>query len=172
MALTESLAALLHRDLSGLRREVEAYPDEASIWAAVPGLTNSGGILVRHLCGNLQHYVGAVLGDTGYVRDRPAEFGAAPWTRERLLAEIAAAEEAVAATLSGLDPARLEATYPEALDGHQFETGDLLVHLAVHLGFHLGQVGYHRRTVTGEARSVGAGRLTDLATARPLAGFS
>lgn len=167
MPPTDTLAALFRRDLAGLRREVEAYPEESAAWQAVPGLTNSGGVLVRHLCGNLQHFVGAVLGNTGYVRDREAEFGAPPWPRERLLAEIAAADRAVATTLAGLSDDSLAARYPQPMNGLTFETGDFLTHLAVHLAFHLGQVGYHRRAATGDPTSVGAGSLADLASARP-----
>ena len=46
---------------------------------------------------------------------------------------------------------------------------DLLVHLVSHLGYHLGQVDYHRLVVTGSARSVDAIRAAELATARPVA---
>lgn len=168
MSLTETLSALFLRDLGGLRREVEAYPDEATLWQGVPGLANSGGVLVRHLCGNLQHFVGTVLGETGYVRDREAEFGAAPWERAQLLVEIEATEKAVAGTLQRLPPDRLSAAYPQALNGLQLETADFLVHLAVHLGFHLGQVGYHRRAATGTSTSVGAVSLAELASARAI----
>ncbi len=72
--LTSHLAAILARDLAALRREIEAYPDDALPWREVPGLTNPGGTLALHVAGNLQHYVGHVLGGSGYVRDRPAEF--------------------------------------------------------------------------------------------------
>ena len=37
------------------------------------------------------------------------------------------------------------------------------MHLAVHLGFHLGQAGYLRRVVTGDARTSGTVSLTALA---------
>ncbi|HET9040180.1 MAG TPA: hypothetical protein VFN40_08425, partial [Gemmatimonadales bacterium] len=52
------LAALLDRDLRGLRRQLEAYADERQIWQPVPGLPNTAGTLALHLAGNLQHYVG------------------------------------------------------------------------------------------------------------------
>ncbi|MDX2000083.1 MAG: DinB family protein [Thermoanaerobaculia bacterium] len=167
MPLTDHLTALFRRDLAGLRREVEAYPDDGAVWQAVPGLTNSGGVLVRHLCGNLQHFVGAGLGNTGYVRDREAEFGALPWPRERLLAEIAATEKAVTETLAGLPPEAVSAPYPAPVGDLRLDTDDFLTHLAVHLGFHLGQVGYHRRVVTGEPKSVVGNTLGALASARP-----
>jgi len=30
--------------------------------------------LALHICGNLQHFVGAILGNTGYIRERDLEF--------------------------------------------------------------------------------------------------
>jgi len=80
-----ALAAMLDRDLATLRREVEAYPDERDLWREVPGVPNVGGTLVLHLTGNLQHYFGARLAGTGYVRDRPAEFARRNVPRPELL---------------------------------------------------------------------------------------
>lgn len=153
--LTRHLSAIFQRDLATLVREIQAYPDEASIWAVTPAPLNSGGVLTRHLCGNLQFYIGAVLGGTGYRRDRPAEFAAPPWTRAQLLAEIAATEEAVMSTLRTLRPEVLAETFPVSVNDHSLSTGDFLVHLAVHCGFHLGQVDYHRRLGTAASASVG-----------------
>ena len=69
------LEAILVRELEALKRELAAYPSDADVWATPPGVSNSGGTLALHLAGNLQHYVGAMLGGSGYVRDRAAEFG-------------------------------------------------------------------------------------------------
>ncbi len=162
-----SLAALFRRDLNALRREVEAYPDDILAWHEVPGLTNAGGTLVLHLCGNLQHFIGSRLGNTGFVRDRPAEFSRRGLTRAELCAEVDRARQAVEQTLSGLAPAALGAPFPDTLAAHQFTTDDLLLHLAVHLGYHLGQVDYHRRAVTGRSVTIGAMALPELASARP-----
>lgn len=164
--LIASVTALIQRELTTLRREVEAYPDETALWSVTPAVPNSAGVLTRHLCGNLQHFVGAVLGGTGYRRDRAAEFGAPPSPREHLLREIARTEEAVTVTLARLPAASLDDPYPQLLAGVQFATGDFLVHLAVHLAYHLGQVDYHRRLTTGGG-PVGAMAIPEMATARP-----
>ncbi|MEX2570509.1 MAG: DinB family protein [Gemmatimonadota bacterium] len=160
------LHALLLRELGSLRRELQAYPDETSLWEAPPGVPNSGGNLILHLTGNLQHYVGAVLGSTGYVRDRDAEFSSGGMERPALLEQIAAAERAVDATLPALTEQRLAAPYPEPIRGHPVKTGDFLLHVAIHLGYHLGQLDYHRRIVTGDASGVDAINPAVLATAR------
>ena len=84
-----SVTGILERDLATLRREIEAYADEADLWREVPGIANVGGTLVLHLAGNIQHYFGARLGNTGYVRDRPAEFSRRNVSRAELVREAA-----------------------------------------------------------------------------------
>ncbi len=153
--LIQDLSTLLLRDLDGLRREIEHYPDDATPWVEVPGLPNRGGTLVLHLAGNLRHYIGAVLGGSGYVRDRDLEFSARNVPRVELLEKVAAARREVEAALAVLDPEGLDTDYPPPLVGRLIPTRLFLVHLAVHLGFHLGQIDYHRQTVTGDRRAAG-----------------
>jgi len=148
--LITAVRTLLLRDLASLVQELEAYPDERLIWATPPGISNSAGTLALHCAGNLQHFIGARLGQTGYVRDRAAEFARRGVPRTELVAELGRAGEAVSATLLQLDPAILERIFPDSFSGGKtVATGPLLVHLATHLTYHLGQVDYHRRLVTG-----------------------
>lgn len=147
---------LIRRDLASLRREVEAYPTDDALWLAPPGLTNSAGILVRHLCGNLRHYFGAVLGQTGYVRQRDLEFSAPPVSREALLALIADTEREVLPVLASLRDEQLTGDFPEPQGGRLFEAPDYVAHLVMHLGYHLGQIDYHRRLLTTSRESAGA----------------
>jgi len=142
------LQTLFARELDTLSREVSLYPDDESLWKGVPGCPNPGGNLVMHLAGNLRHFIGARLGGTGYVRDRDAEFSVRGLSRDELQKLIGAARSEVGATLSRLNPSALGE--PHVAPGDRtIETGLWLVHLAVHLGYHLGQIDYHRRTVTG-----------------------
>jgi uncharacterized damage-inducible protein DinB len=161
------LAAMLDRDLATLRREVEAYPDERDLWREIPGVANVGGTLILHLTGNLQHYFGARLAGTGYVRDRPAEFARRNVPRSELLSEIEAARDAVKAASATVGEAQLAADFPEAVSGSRLRAGDYLVHLAAHFAYHLGQLDYHRRVVTGTNASVDAMRPAELSSARP-----
>ena len=148
--LIPTIRTLLLRDLASFQQQLEAYPDERLIWATPPGITNSAGTLALHAAGNLQHFIGARLGNTGYVRDRPAEFGSRDVPRADVLADLARAIEAVGATLTTLDPAVLETEHPDSFTaGKRVSVGVLLGHLATHLTYHLGQVDYHRRVVTG-----------------------
>jgi hypothetical protein len=143
--------SVLVRELKALRRQVEAYPDDASLWRSPAGIANPAGTLVLHLCGNLRHFVGKVLGGVEYVRDRDAEFSRRDVPRAELLAEIDATIEAVSAALGTPADARLSARYPMPIGGRMLTTSQFLVHLAAHLAYHLGQVDYHRRLLTEDA---------------------
>lgn len=161
-ALPATVRRILLRDLAAVARQVDAYPDDALLWRDVPGLPNPGGTLVLHLAGNLAHYVGAVLGGSGYVRDRDAEFSARGQGRAELRARIEAAAAAVDAALAGLTPEACDAPYPEEVLGRRVRTADFLVHLVAHLGYHLGQLDYHRRMVAPGSPSVAAIALAEL----------
>jgi hypothetical protein len=163
--LTSAVAAILARDLRTLRREVEAYPDETQLWHVVPGIANPGGTLVLHLTGNLQHFVGACLGASGYLRDRPAEFARRHVPRSELLGEIARAE-AIVGVLARLEDGDLRADFPELVAGNRVATGEYLIHLISHFTYHLGQLDYHRRMVVPGPGGVGAVSPTELSTAR------
>jgi hypothetical protein len=162
------LAALLSRELRTLQREIEAYPSDTQIWATHPGLPNTGGTLALHAAGNLQHFIGAVLGGTGYVRDRAAEFSRRDVPRAELLRELETAVEVVERVLPDLPPALLGTWYPEPVAKRRVRTDEFLVHLEAHLAYHVGQVDYHRRAVTGENLGVGAVAPGELPGAVPL----
>jgi len=164
--LLRSVATILDRDLRTLRREVEAYPNDRALWQEVPGISNVAGTLTLHLAGNLQHYIGARMGQTGYVRDRAAEFARRDVPRPELLSQIEAARAAVKAALSRAPEPDLTAEYPETVGGSKVSTGDYLVHLTTHFAYHLGQIDYHRRVVTGKAFAVDAIRPSELSSAR------
>jgi hypothetical protein len=162
-------AALIARDLRTLRRELEGYPTEDSIWLVPAGITNSAGTLALHLMGNLRYLIGTQLGETGYVRDRDAEFASRDVTRADLVRGIDQTIAMVQAVLPGLDEDRMRAIYPVEVAGVRVRTDDFLAHLAVHLAYHLGQVDYHRRLLAAPG-PVGTMSIPDLATARHAAG--
>jgi hypothetical protein len=161
-----SVIAILDRDLRALRREIEAYPDEDSLWVNPAGLANSAGTLALHLAGNVQHYLGAQLGATGYVRDRPAEFARRRVPRSEIVQQIEAARASLAAAESRLGESALPDDFPEVIGNLRLETGEYLIHLVSHFTFHLGQIDYHRRMVTGQTHGIGAVRAAELRSAR------
>jgi Protein of unknown function (DUF1572) len=160
---TANLTTLLVRELNAFARELDLYPDDASVWKTAPGVTNSSGNLALHVAGNLQHFVGAVLGGTGYVRNRDLEFSRSSGTRAEIKAELNAAIAAVEKTLPALSADVLAGAYPASpVPGKQIGTSLFLQHLCSHASFHLGQAGYLRRVVTGEAKSAGPVSLHEL----------
>jgi DinB family protein len=146
-------ALSLVRELEGFRRELALFPDDQSVWTTVPGITNSAGNLALHVAGNLQHFIGTVLGSTGYVRHRDVEFGRRSGSRAEIYAELNAAIAVVMNVLPGLSVETLAREFPEAVMDSKFRTGAFLVHLCAHAGFHLGQAGYLRRVLTGDSTS-------------------
>jgi len=149
MTVVADIRLLFLRELATFRREVELFPDDDTLWRTVPGVTNSAGNLALHIAGNLRHFVGAVLGKTGYVRNRDAEFGTREGSRDMVSKTLAAAEAEVAATFAKLDDAAMAAPFPAPPKGVEVTTQRWLIHLVSHAGFHLGQAGYLRRILTG-----------------------
>lgn len=160
--LTDDIAALLVRDLEGFQREISLFPDDGSVWRTLPGVTNSAGNLALHVAGNIQYFIGAVLGGSGYRRDRDREFGEQSSSRAELVAELERAIHAVRTVLPGVSADQLDAIFAAHRTSTPTSTRRFLLHLCTHTAFHVGQAGYLRRVVTGDSRS------TDTVTASRL----
>jgi len=140
-----TLKTLYRRDLGRLKNEISLYPSEDDLWKIKGNISNSGGNLCLHLVGNLKAYFGTVLGGTDYVRQRAIEFSAKDIPRQDLLHMIDETLEVVLSVLDQLTDEDLAKTYPENVFGEEMTTGFFIIHLAGHLGYHLGQINYHRR---------------------------
>ena len=145
MTLQTTLYRLFERDLTRLKVELNLYSDEQIIWQTTGQISNTAGNLTLHLLGNLNTYIGAVLGGTGYVRDRPAEFSLKNIPRESLLEQIDALLIILKTTLEKLSDTAFEEEYPLLVLEEKTSTAYFLVHLTTHLAYHLGQINYHRR---------------------------
>ncbi len=141
----DSLQTILLRDLDKLKKEIEQYPDEPSVWVIKGDIKNSAGTLVLHLCGNLQHYIGVGLGKSDYKRDRDNEFSARNVPRADLIKEIERTKDAIKTALSGASLDILDTDYPLPVYDYPMTVQFFMIHLASHFGYHLGQVNYHRR---------------------------
>ena len=156
MSQVDDIRTLLSRELEAFRREIALFPDEASLWQTLPGVTNSAGNLALHVAGNLQYFVGASVGGGRYVRDRPAEFSTQGLSRAQVDEVLQAAGHAVNSGLAACSDASLDEQMRGAPNGMQVRTRMFLLHLVAHTAFHLGQAGYLRRVLTGEdAQSAG-----------------
>lgn len=142
--LANALQLLYAMEISNLINEIKLYSNDKSLWVTEGGVKNSGGNLCQHLIGNLNHFIGATLGQTGYVRNREAEFGEQHKTRTELVHELEATAETVRTILASLTEEDLAKTYPfDFLGTHS--TGYYLTRFLSHLSYHLGQINYHRR---------------------------
>jgi hypothetical protein len=129
-----------------LKAEIEQYPNDESLWIRDSYISNAAGNLCLHLMGNLNHYVGAGIGKSGYVRDRPLEFEDRDIARQELLSRLDKTREVVLSSLRGLSDERLGEPFVDG--GHNAEDGSIeeeLVGILTHFNYHLGQINYHRR---------------------------
>lgn len=133
--------------LDGLSNEISAFSAEEDLWTTQGQVSNSAGTLALHLIGNMNHFVGSVLGDTGFVRDRAAEFGQRDVPRDVLLSNISETREQVHNTFELLTNERLDDRYPLSTFGEERTVMNVLLILCTHAAYHLGQVNYLRRTL-------------------------
>lgn len=147
--LNNVLIQLYERDLGKLKSEIEQYSDEADLWKTSEGITNSAGNLCLHLTGNLKHFIGAVLGGSGFVRDRDAEFTSGGVSRADMLADIDATVAVIKSTLEKLTDDDFAKVYPIEVFGRPMTSEYFLAHLTTHFNYHLGQINYHRRLLSG-----------------------
>ncbi|MGB5244312.1 MAG: DinB family protein [Lutimonas sp.] len=139
------LKSVFNEDLNKLRSEIEHYKDEKNLWLIEHEIKNSAGNLCLHLIGNLNGLIGAVLGETGYIRQRDLEFSSKNIPKSELLLQI---EETIAMVHSSLDKVKeseLQDEYPLRVFPESHTKAYYLIHLATHLNYHLGQINYHRR---------------------------
>jgi len=160
--LRDTIRAMLLRELGAVDREIAAYPDDESVWQTPPGISNSAGTLALHIAGNLRHFIGAVLGKSGYIRNRDAEFSTRGLSRDELRAELHAAIADLDRAMDRIGAEELLASYPLLVAERRVRTADFLAHLAVHLGFHLGQLDYHRRLLTSSREAANAVAIREL----------
>lgn len=147
--VVSNIRVIALRDLHDVRKEIELYPDETSLWELAEGINNPGGNLALHLAGNMHHFIGAVLGTSNYTRDRDAEFSTRGLTRAEVVERLDCAIAAVDRSLRHLSDDDLSKPFPERSGDFDLLTGQFLIHCLAHLGYHLGQLDYHRRMVSG-----------------------
>lgn len=143
--LSHTLTKLFVRDLTKLEEELQLYSNESDLWRLKEGISNSAGNLCLHLVGNLNHFIGAELGQTGYVRQRDLEFATKDVPRETLLQQVADTKTMITASLKSLTEEQLQEEYRRNPFEDYMTTEYFLVHLSMHLAYHLGQINYHRR---------------------------
>lgn len=150
--LKEALLEIFERDLNKLKDEINSYERDENLWKTAGGISNSGGNLCLHLIGNINHYVGAMLGENGFVRDRDGEFASKNISRAEIVSEIDKTIEVVKNTLNKLSNEDFDENFPVEKHGKIVKTNFMLLHLLTHFNYHLGQINYHRRLIETGAK--------------------
>ena len=136
------------RDLRKLKDEILLYHNEADIWKKQDFISNTAGNLFLHLMGNIRHFIGATLGETGYVRNRDFEFTAPSVPLEQMLREWDETMRDLKTGLAKVSDERMKENFPLEKHGEIVSVEYMLQHLFSHLNYHLGQVNYHRRLLS------------------------
>lgn len=131
--------------LNSLRDEISSYKEPENIWLLKGSISNTPGNLCLHVCGNLNHFFGAVIGNTGYIRERDLEFSKKILSREELINDIEQTKIMIGKIFDGLTPDDINKIYPINKFGENVTYGFIFSRLVSHLSYHLGQINYHRR---------------------------
>lgn len=142
-AIINDIRSYYTRDLDELIDNLMEISED-DLWRTPAGVSNSCGVLVQHLIGNLNHYIGEGLGETGYVRQRDQEFIASEASKEELIQGVEDLKDTLDLIFDSLGKDDLNESYPMELS-FESSTGGFLVHLYGHLNYHMGQINYLRR---------------------------
>lgn len=142
-SLKQDMRSYYQRDLDQLIDNLREIPED-ELWRVPDGITNSCGVLIQHLVGNLNHYIGEGLGQTGYVRQREQEFASTEKSKDELIREVEDLKITLDDVFDAIGEGDFNASYPMELS-FEASIGGFLIHLYGHLNYHLGQINYLRR---------------------------
>ena len=147
-AVIDDVRRRLVHGFPGQVRECLARLDDGQLWWRPHADSNAVGNLVLHVCGSSRHFLGRVVGGTGYERDRKAEFAQrGPIARAELLRVL---DETAAETdriLGGLDPARLLEVREVPREAPHTVLA-LVLRTSHHWSVHTGQIVYATKHLT------------------------
>ena len=143
--ITDSLIQLFKRDLNKLIVEINLYSNESNLWKVDKAISNSAGNLCLHLVGNLKTFIGAHLANSGYIRQRDLEFSLKNVPRTEMVKQVIETIYIIEVALKSLTASDLQKEYTPQVFDKPMTTEYLLIHLSMHLSYHLGQINYHRR---------------------------
>ncbi len=149
--LGETVRAALIEELELFHTQLKETTDlvsEEHFWLKPIEPGNSLGHLVLHLVGNLNFFVGAHLGKTGYVRDREREFGETNVpSKDEAMHQLDETITMFREVVSQLSEEELIADHPEERLGSVTKA---LVHLVAHFALHRGQMSYIQRILASK----------------------
>ncbi len=93
--MLNNLIDIFSRDVENAKKEVLLYSNESDLWKRAQGINNSAGNLALHIIGNLNHFIGAQLGNSGFIRNRHAEFDLENIERDIIIHELELSQQMI-----------------------------------------------------------------------------
>ncbi|MBS1518802.1 MAG: DUF1572 family protein [Bacteroidetes bacterium] len=140
-----NIKKLYGSQLDALKEEISLYKNEKKLWELNGEIKNTTGNLCLHICGNLKYFLGNIIGNTGYLRDRDREFSAKGISKSELIKQIDETKAILDKMFSVLKNEDLLKIYQENKFGENSTYAFVFSRLISHLCYHLGQINYHRR---------------------------
>jgi uncharacterized damage-inducible protein DinB len=139
----------LHEDIFNA---VEPLSDAEINWSH-PHLSNTIGILLRHIAGSERYWIGQVVGGRRVTRDRDAEFVRERLRKAPLVENLRNAHNDVQEVLRSLSTADLAAPIAVEWRGgtQRFLRMWAIVHAVEHTSYHLGQIQLFKKMATAAA---------------------
>jgi hypothetical protein len=138
----KSTLAARYQKLAGVLRGLAEPVTGDQFWDNPFAFGNSFGHLVLHLTGNLNYYIGAQIGGTGYVRDRPLEFSNPSRPSKKEVLEKF--DEAIAIVVDTINHQSAD-DWSKPYDAAGTDANDrigIVLSCATHLHLHIGQLMY------------------------------
>jgi len=128
----------LHEDIYEV---VEPLSDEAINWRH-PRLSNSIGVLLRHIAGSQRYWIVQTVGGTAVRRDRDAEFGRERLVKTLVFADLRRAHQEARGVLEGLSASDLSRPLQLSYRGktRTVTAQWALLQSLQHTAYHLGQI--------------------------------
>jgi hypothetical protein len=148
---TELLQQMQEKFREAFERMVKAISqlDTHSIWMRPSSESNSVGIILQHLSGNLNQWICAGLGGSDFKRNRPEEFlDRQQTTKDEILKKVVDLGNVVDDVISRIPPDSLHD--PKRIQGLDVTIMKALFRALTHLEFHEGQILYIAKLLLNE----------------------
>lgn len=146
--ITTVLIDLYSREIERLKTEITAFEADELLWKQPDAQIPAAGNTCLFIAGTLQHFIGNMIGDSGYIRNKEAEMKARNLSRERLIEEVDNTKRVVVDTLEQVTKADLQKVFPTKEFEEDVTTEYYLIHLLKNLSFHIGQIAILRSLVS------------------------
>jgi hypothetical protein len=146
--ITTVLIDLYNREIDRLKNEIVSFESDDLLWKSSETAIPPPGNLCLFVTGSLQHYIGNMIGDSGYIRNKEAEMKARNLSRERLMEEVENMRQTVVDALEQVSKSELLKVFPTNEFEEAVTTEFYLMHLLRTLSFYSGQISVLRALVS------------------------